>query len=313
MHQSKKRKKNPNTEGLAAVAERLRLATAATRAARIQVTTQVNQRSNAANQINQRPNAADPPFNFPGLQRRTDEAATSSRPNVAGIPPLYLSNAVAGPSNSQNRVVSSDALANAARQADIVPAEEFEDIGLTRKRKRTSNPAPHQIGSRTPNTRVVLRKGKDNYAFSIVTRNAYPTPQERVAAARESHDFAIRAAPDAAAIATGIVFSPNKVRIYGDTAWVRRSFVKQVASIQVPIFYRFGIPPALAETLPGGANPMNQSQYIKSRVMFLFDGGNWLRGRHGRVSSLSTIIFVLTRSQLAYLNALCASHLCRSP
>jgi hypothetical protein len=178
--------------------------------------------------------------------------------------------------------IVSDPIAAAAREVDDYEQEVLD----TRKRKRVSQPAPHHIGSRTPNTRIVLRRGKEDYSFHIVVRNAYPNAHERVVAAREAHDVALQALPDAASVATGVQWSPSKVRLYADMGWVRRGVTKAAASSNVPTAYRLSLPPNLAQELAGGATPANVTRYIKMRVNYLLDQGAWLRGRHSTVSSL---------------------------
>jgi hypothetical protein len=215
-------------------------------------------------------------------------------------------NAVAGPSNAGNRATTMAAnrpnpaarpivdrsrvaslptlIADAARQGrPHAEDDDFEQFSLSRKRKRSSQPAPHHIGSRSPNSRIVLRHGKERYALYIVTENAYPDPRDRVIAARASHDYAIQLVPDIAAVATGINWDPALVRLYGDNGWVKRGLIKMMAASLVTAFFRLLLPPALADTLPGGASAANAAAYIQSRVLYLLNGGEWLRGTHGRV------------------------------
>jgi len=171
----------------------------------------------------------------PNTTRPTNQAI-SGHPNVISRPP---NQAVTGPHNAatrrpsdgppalppcgaqaNTRVVSQPlpaAIVNVARH----PQEYEEDVPTdTRKRKRVSQPAPHHITSRTPNTRIVLRKGKDDYAFNIVTKNAYPNAHERLVAARAAHDVALKSMSDATAQASAVDWSPSKLRLYGDTGWV---------------------------------------------------------------------------------------------
>jgi hypothetical protein len=306
-HRAKKRPTAVNHKLLTAAANRLRPTTA---------TNQVPMGAPTRNALGgpstftftSRPNALAGPSNsnaaIPPAMNRSNATAGPSNPNAAIPPAMNRPNAAAGPSNvasriGRNRVVSlpavSTAIADAARQEGAVPDnDDFQEF-FGRKRKRTSQPGPHQISSRTPNTRNVLRRGKEDYAFKIITENAYPTAKERVVSARASHDVALQMAPDAATVATGVQWSPSKVRIYGDMGWVRRSLLKAIASGLVPSFLRLLLPPALAETLPGGANTFNTAQYIRSRVLYLLDKGTWLRGPHRGVSHLDILMALTNR------------------
>jgi hypothetical protein len=77
-----------------------------------------------------------------------------------------------------------------------------------------------------------------------------------------AHDHALQLLLDIAAIATGIRWSPAKVRLYGDVGWVKRSLIKMAAANIVPTSFHLLMPPALADSLPGGANATNTAQYI---------------------------------------------------
>jgi hypothetical protein len=291
-HRAKKRKKTVNPTLLAAAANRLRPTTATN-----QANSPIRPRGAPTR------NALGGPSTFT-FTSRPNAVAGPSNPNAAIAPAMNRPNATAGPLNlashiRRDRVVSlpavSTAIADAARQeAAVLYDDDFQEF-FGRKRKRTSQPGPHQISSRTPNTRNVLRKGKEDYAFKILTENAYPTAQERVVSARASHDVALQMAPDAATVATGAQWSPSKVRLYGDMGWVRRSLLKAIASGLVPSFLRLTLPPALAETLPGGASTFNTAQYIRSRVLYLLDRGTWLRGPHGGVSHLELLMTLTNR------------------
>jgi hypothetical protein len=66
-------------------------------------------------------------------------------------------------------------IAQAARQGLPPPeVDEYEQFSLNKKQKRSSQPAPHHIGSRTPNTRTLMRHAKGKYGAYIHTENAYP-------------------------------------------------------------------------------------------------------------------------------------------
>jgi hypothetical protein len=261
-HQAKRRRKGPTAEYLAAVASRIFPAPPAPDA----------------------PAPRAPAPRAPDAPAPRAPAPRAPAPRAPDAPAPRNANAPAGRRAHRNRAVSapanaSDAIAAAAREADDYEQEVLD----TRKRKRVSQPAPHHIGSRTPNTRIVLKKGKEDYSFSIVVRNAYPNPHERLVAAREAHEVAIQAAPDAASVASGVQWSPSKLRLYADMGWVRRGVTKAAASSHVPIAYRLAIPPNLAEQLAGGATPANVANYIRTRVNYLLDQGAWLRGRHATV------------------------------
>jgi hypothetical protein len=221
-------------------------------------------------------------------------ATTHPNPTTGVRPPGTVAAAVTGYINAAVRPDGTvrpaagnvpASIAVAARQPQPVEDDEdHEGVGLQQKRKRASQPAPHHITSRTPNTRIVLRHGKDAYAFRIVAENAYPNAEERLVAARSVHDQAIQAMSDAAAVATGIQWSPSKLRLYGDTGWVRRSTIKMTAVNLVPASYRLAMPTLLAQQTPGGANAANTSAFIRTWIEYLFEKGGWLRGRHDGVS-----------------------------
>jgi hypothetical protein len=157
--------------------------------------------------------------------------ASTSNPNTAIPPAMNCPNATASHLNlashiSHNCVVSlpavSTAIANAAwQEAAILDNDDSQEF-FSRKHKQTSQPGPHKISSCTPNTCNVLCKGKEDYAFKILIENAYPTAQEHIVSTQASHDIALQMAPDpdAATIATGVQWSPSKVRLYGDMGWV---------------------------------------------------------------------------------------------
>ena len=275
MHCAKRRRTAPNAAKLATVANRL-----------APVSNQDSVHPIAPNRLNAAPGAS----NFTFVSRPNAVAGPSNPGNRA-------TGAVNGPEQAARPIVNPTgvvslpavpavpaAIANAARQGGPDPEfDEFEQFSLSRKRKRSSQPAPHHIGSRTPNSRAILRHGKDRYGIFIHTENAYPDPREHVVTARMAHDYAIQLVPDVAAIATGIHWSPAKVRLYGDIGWVKRGLIKTTAASLVPSFFRLHLPPALADTLPRGANPTNTAQYVRSRVLYLLHEGQWLRGSHAGV------------------------------
>jgi hypothetical protein len=213
--------------------------------------------------VNPLPAAHQPPRLAP--QTGTNQNAVAPPPHIA-LPPVNL--------------------AAAARQANpAMDDESYDDAnGMGRKRKRSSNPAPHHLQSKTPNTRLVLRRGKDEYGFRVIINNAYPDAHQRVVEARAAHDVALVSMPDAAAAASGVAWSPSKLRLYGDTGWVRRSAIKAAASANAMQFYRLFIPPTLAQRIPGGANHANTKTYIQNRIEYLMERGRWMRGNHGGVS-----------------------------
>lgn len=297
-HRAKRRRVAPTLAKLAAAAERIDQGKLAISQVSINVLTYI---SVAARAKQLAPGRQAPPFGPTVASRQNHTVPLAQRTSNARTTLTTMVNPVTGATRAIRAVAPAAPvnLAAAARQPNL-PIEEDDSFGDTngRKRKRSSNPAPHHLLSKTPNTRIVLRRGKDEYAFRIIVSNAYPDAQQRVVEARAAHDVALLTMPDAAAAATGVSWSPAKLRLYGDTAWVRRSTIKAAASNSVEQSYRLFIPPALAERIPGGADSTNTRTYVRNRIEYLMERGRWLRGNHGGVSCLRGVHLVLLLSSL---------------
>ncbi|KAG8818459.1 hypothetical protein FRC19_010620, partial [Serendipita sp. 401] len=147
------------------------------------------------------------------------------------------------------------------------------------QRRRSGNPAPHQMLWHTPHSREFHRWAKVDYSFKIATENAYPSAQERLLMARAAYDSAWSALPELADSSSGVQWSIEKMRLYTDTAWVRRGVIKACASSMVFGAYRLALTPAIAAQMPGGVTQANQAAFTSERVSYLFTDGHWLRGR----------------------------------
>ncbi|KAG8831536.1 hypothetical protein FRC18_006337, partial [Serendipita sp. 400] len=218
----------------------------------------------------------------PSISRQTmtgpGDAAPSGRYTGAaggGIPGT--------PAGPPRIIFPQDVIAAARRQASSPIGDRRyngdESNDQPPRQRRSGNPVPHQMYWHTPHSREFHRWAKSEYSFRIVTECAYPTAQERLQLARSAYDSAIGALPELAQNVSGVAWSIEKMRLYTDTAWVRRGVIKNCASTMVFNSYHLGLTPAIAAQMPGGATSANQIAFTAERVAYLFTEGHWLRGR----------------------------------
>ncbi|CAG7855248.1 SubName: Full=Uncharacterized protein {ECO:0000313/EMBL:CCA76994.1} [Serendipita indica DSM 11827] len=164
--------------------------------------------------------------------------------------------------------------------------ESAPDPTNTRKRRRTSHPAPYQITSYEPKQRILLRAAKATYALRIAMVNAYPTPAERMDGARAAFDVAEGEFHLPGQDRRSIEWSPNKYRLITDAAWPIRSRVKATAAALVSVVYCFEMPQRLVDLWNGPVTTADHTRYIWERVAYLLENGHYLRGSFGRRTSM---------------------------